>query len=366
MFVTTRRHVVIGGGIAGLSAARELALRGARVTLVERDRAAAPPGNGAATCAALGILTAPRGPRSALGRLSALAHRAHAALARELGEETGIDVAYRAEGSLRLERGAGAGHEAEAALRELVPGLAAEFRGATRIAEEASVDPRALAGALRASCERAGVELLEDSGDSRLRLEPVAALERERGGVIEDAVFIVTAGAWSPAVAGEAGASLAVRPIRGQALEVRLAYAGPNLRFESARWGKEYFVVPRGAGRAWIGSTVEDAGFESAATAAGADELLSAAREVFPWLSEADVVAAWAGLRPKCLRRGGPYLGRLARGLEVWTACGHYRSGILLAPISARLLVCALASDEEAMRREGFDPRDLEAFRPGR
>src|SRR5262245_27827709 len=137
MVLTPRRHVVIGAGVAGLAVARELARRGAQVTLVERDQAAGPPGSGAATGAALGVLTAPRGSRSVLARLGLLGHRLHAELARELGEETGIDVAYRAEGSLRLERTPGG----EAELRELVPGIAPEFRSATRIAGEASVDP---------------------------------------------------------------------------------------------------------------------------------------------------------------------------------------------------------------------------------
>jgi glycine oxidase len=160
--------------------------------------------------------------------------------------------------------------------------------------------------------------------------------------------------------------SVPVRPILGQALEVRSPWSeGPSLRFPSERLGRDYHVVARGGGAAWIGSTVEDAGFEARVTDAGIAELLEAATEVLSRPpGKGDVVRAWAGLRPKAMRPGGPFLGRIPGAENAWVAAGHYRSGMLLGPLSARLLVHAIHGDQEALRREGFDPESLQAFAP--
>jgi glycine oxidase len=138
------------------------------------------------------------------------------------------------------------------------------------------------------------------------------------------------------------------------------------LKFRPPGKEKDYHVLAKGGGVVWVGSTVEDVGFDADVTEAGTRELLEAARVIFPEAGERDVIRAWAGLRPQALKRGGPFVGPLPGHEGVWVHCGHYRSGILLSPLTARLLAAQMAGDADAIRREGFQPEDLGAFRVDR
>lgn len=350
---------MIGGGVVGLSVARELASRGVRVTLVEREAARPEARGGAATWASMGVLTAPTAGKSSLQRLQSLGHRTYPALARALEDETGIDVGYRVPGSLHLKselppspvraklerRYHGAGLSArwidEEELRGRYPAIAGRFRAALHVEEEALVNPRALGSALRSSCERRGVVFREGAGEARVHGTHVSEVHLEDGERISGAVVIVTAGAWSRRVlAGGDGPELPVRPIRGQVVEVASTWPeGPNLRYESAALRREYHIVARESGLAWIGSTVEDVGFDPSVTEAGIEELFTAAREVFPEIERGRLTRAFSGLRPQALRPGGPFVGRLPGRADIWVDTGHYRSGILTGPASAVLLV---------------------------
>jgi glycine oxidase len=170
---------------------------------------------------------------------------------------------------------------------------------------------------------------------------------------------VLTAGAWSSTlIEDRSGHDLSVRPVRGQAIEVRSAWsAGPNLRFEVPGAETEYHAIAKGAGRAWVGSTVEDVGFDARVTETGIQELLRAARTVLPGLRESDVLESRVGLRPQARRPGGPFLGPLPGFKNVWVACGHYRSGIHTGPISASLLVREMLGEET--------PLDLAPFGVG-
>jgi len=415
----SRPFVVIGGGIAGLCVARELALRGARVTVVERGRIGQPDGRGAATPASVGVLTAPRSGSSPLRRLQLLSHRAYPHFVRRICEETGLDVGYSVPGSLHLHKepprdrtrvklekayvdaGVRCGWVEGGELRDLAPYLADRFRTALRIPDEGIVDPTALLVALAASSRGLGVEILEEAGETRLHCAAAPRLDLEKGGNMTGAVFIVAAGAWSAHVVGRTesyddffpagsslpdeaeesqppwragvsgapcpGGGLVLRPIRGQALELSAGWErGPNLRFRPPGRDRDYHAIAKGGGRVWIGSTVEAAGFDARVTDGGRAELLDAAREIFPGVLGEEVIRAWAGLRPQALRRGGPFLGPLPGAVDVWVHCGHYRSGILMGPLTARLLVHEIAGDEEAIRREGFDLDALRALRVDR
>ncbi|MCZ6795798.1 MAG: FAD-dependent oxidoreductase, partial [Planctomycetota bacterium] len=102
---------------------------------------------------------------------------------------------------------------------------------------------------------------------------------------------------------------------------------------------------PRGENRIWVGSTVEEVGFQDGVTPEGRIELLEATRAVLPDVDDGRVERLWSGLRPKAMRRGGPYLGRWPGVRNLWVACGHYRSGILLGPLSGRLVARNLLED---------------------
>jgi glycine oxidase len=103
-----------------------------------------------------------------------------------------------------------------------------------------------------------------------------------------------------------------------------------------------YYLVPQRFGQAWFGSTVEDAGFHDWTTDAGYAELIDAAREIDPRISDASVIDIWSGLRPRALRLGGPYLGAWPGIENLWLACGHFKSGVLTGPPSASLLAEAM------------------------
>jgi len=379
--------VVLGGGVIGLSIARELARRGLKTTLIDRGRIDAEPAGGAATLASLGVLTAPTSGRSPFQRLQSWGHRTYPELARELLAETGIDIGYRVRGSLHLkpelphaatrtkverlyrEAGLEARWVGGADLEAFAPGLLGRagscFPAALHISSEAVVHPPSLARALRASCERLGVKLLELAGEARLSGGSEEHIELAGGGRVSGGGIVLAAGSWSRLASLTNGfAGIPVRPVRGQAIEVSFEWPDcPNLRYDHPVLRREYHIVSKGNGLAWIGSTVEDAGFDCQVTPAGVTELVTAARQVLPGLREEDVLRSWAGLRPQALRPGGPFLGRLPGARNVWVASGHYRSGILTGPVSAKLLVRQMLGEDLDARESGLDEQALLAFR---
>jgi glycine oxidase len=379
--------VVIGGGVVGLSIARELALLGAQeVTVLERDTVGSLVGRGAATCASLGVLSLPVSLKTPLHRLQALGHRGYKDFARTLLEETGIDIGYRAQGGLRLqaevprestrtrlerscrEPGVSCRWISGTELRDMAPAISDRFPAALYFPDEAVVHPPQLVKALKASCEKHRVEVRERAGEVRVLNGEEPRVELQDGEAISGRIIVLAAGAWSTNVLGE-GFPLRppVEPILGQAMEVRLPYSGgPNLHFKPQGLDKDYHLVPKGDGTAWVGATVEEAGFRARVTRDGSETLLRVARELLPGLAEGDLVRVWAGLRPRAQRRGGPFLGRLPGARDVWVATGHYRGGILIGPASARLLAAEIAGDEAATRAAGFDRESWAAFRVDR
>jgi glycine oxidase len=156
-----------------------------------------------------------------------------------------------------------------------------------------------------------------------------------------------------------------VEPVRGQALEVELELgSSPVLHFQVPGSDRPYYILPKGPERAWVGSTVERVGFDAGTSPSGVAELEGAVRELLP-ARELRVVRAWSGLRPRARRRGGPFLGPLPGREDVWVACGHYRSGIVLGPLSARLLAKQLLRRPVTRSEDGFDAAELRAFWPG-
>lgn len=361
------RVVVVGGGVVGLCVARELAARGVRVRVVEAEQV----GAGAST-ASVGVLSAPKPGRSAFAQLCRDGYESYAQLAVDLLEETDVDIGYHEHGCVRflerrpddrkleaevarwLEVGVGAHLLERESIEGVLAGYGGRFDAGLELGREAVVDPGRLVEALRTSCLRRGVELLENAGSTEL-------VQGESGGVevcgdadhakpgteSGPAVVVLAAGCWSGTAARRlVGQSLPVRPVRGQAVEIRHPAPRRIVHFTASFNGKGYYLVPRGDDRTWVGSTVEDVGYDVAITESGREELLSAAREVLPDLGEEDVVRHWAGLRPKAMRRGGPFLARWPGLPNLWVACGHYRSGILTAPPTARLLADAMVEGQ--------------------
>jgi glycine oxidase len=345
--------VVIGAGAVGLSCAWRLARRGARVALVDRSR---PPAG--ATRVAAGML-APVGELSfgepELLKLTLEAAELYPDFVAELEDASGRETGYRQVGALHvaLDRDEAAQlrrvHELQRSLeleaewlpprrcRALEPGLTPSFNGGIHAPGEAAIDPRALATALLAACEVGGVDLrTEVEIEAALHEgERIAGVRTTGGEELRADAVVLAAGAWS----GQAGwlpeaARPPVRPVKGQSLELRARDgAAPCERILAS---ERVYLVPRSDGRLIAGATVEEVGFDTAVTGGGVHELLREAYRLLPEIAEMELVEAAAGLRPGTpdnLPLVGP---SPVEGL-LW-ATGHFRNGILLAPLAARTI----------------------------
>jgi len=362
--------VVVGGGVIGLSCAWRAAQRGARVAVVERDE----PGGGATRVAA-GML-APVGELSfgerELLELTLAAARLYPEFVVELEEASGETTGYEQLGALHvaLDRDEAAQlrrvHDLQRSLeleaewlpprrcRDLEPGLASSFHGGVFAAGEAAVDPRALTLALLGAFSAEG-------GEVRMNTEVIDGIfEGERlVGVrtgdeeLRAETVVLASGAWSGATEWlPEHARPPVRPVKGQVLELRRRDGEPPARHILA--SERVYLVPRGDGRLIVGATVEEMGFDTALTAGGVHELLREAYRLLPDVAEMELVDAIAGLRPGT-PNNLPLVGPGAiEGLVL--ATGHFRNGILLAPLAAEAIADLLAGAPKSERRSSFPP----------
>jgi glycine oxidase len=350
--------IVVGAGAIGLSCAWRAAQRGAEVLVLDRVQ---PPAG--ATRVAAGML-APVG-ELAFGEPELLETMLAAAalfpdFVAELEESCGMSTGYAQTGALHvaLDRDEAAElrrvHQLQRSLaldaewlpprrcRALEPGLAPSLTGGVHAPCEAAVDPRALSAALLAALAamgvevRAGIEVTAPLLDG----ERLAGVRTSAGEDLRSEAIVLAGGAWS----GEAGwlperARPRVRPVKGQILELR-ARDGAAL-CERIVASERVYLVPRPDGRLIVGATVEEQGFDTTVTAGGVHELLREAYRLLPEVAEMELVEAAAGLRP-ATPDNLPLIGPGALdGLIL--ATGHYRNGILLAPLTAERVAEALA-----------------------
>jgi len=366
--------VVVGGGLVGCAIAREAALRGARVCLLERAAPAAE-----ASWAAAGML-APLSESERPGPFFRLSRESLALFPRfvaALQEETGLDACFRRSGKLLV---ALSGEESAALdqrrawlaaeglpnrmldgpeLRSLEPLVAGEAEAALLLEGDALVDNRALGRAAWGAAAAAGVRMLTGQAVSgvHIRKGRVAGLHLRGGGRLEAARVVLSAGAWSGQLSG-LPRPLPVFPVRGQMIAIA-GWSGGEAGGEHLVSGAGVYLVPRSAGgerRMWVGATMEHVGFEKRTTTAGRTCLHEGALRLMPGLEGAPVVEHWAGLRP-ATPDGLPILGADPEADGLLYATGHFRNGILLTPVTARITADLL---------EGGSPAGLEAFHVSR
>jgi glycine oxidase len=343
--------LVVGAGAIGMASALRLAERGLAVTLFDRGA----PGDEASSAAGgiLAPLAESHGPGALLELLLA-ARRRWPAFAEELRARSDVDLCYRSDGTLALaydedavealRRRAEWQRGRDLAVEILTPAQALALEPAIappllalRFGGDHQVDNVRLVRALAAACLRAGVRI-ERTCVRRVRHDGARVLGLDLDDGPRDApLVLVTAGAWSSRLDGMPLPATAIEPVRGQMIELTT----PLPPFRHLLFGVGGYLVPRSDGRILCGSTEERVGFVKEVTLAGLQTFAARVARICPALASLPVARSWAGLRP-ATRDHLPLIGETAiAGLHV--AAGHFRNGILLAPLTADL-VCALVT----------------------
>lgn len=360
---------VVGAGVIGLACAWRAAEAGLSTVVLDRDR----PGAGASGVAAgmLAPVTEASWGEETLLELNLEAAGRWPAFDAELRARAQASAGYEPRGALvvavdrddveelrrlhRLQRSLGLEVEwlTRGDCRRLEPGLAPGITGGIRAPQDHQVEPRALIRALAGALERAGGKLATGADVVEVEVHGgrATAVVTARGR-IEAGHVVVAAGCWSAAIGGLDPADVPpVRPVKGQIL--RLGGGRSPLAAHAIHTPRCY-VVPRASGEVVVGATVEERGFDTAVTAGGIHRLLEAAWEVLPEVGELELWETSARLRPGT-PDNLPVVGVGAVEGLVW-ATGHYRNGILLAPLTADAVLAAITDGQAAPLGEAVAP----------
>ncbi|HTX15344.1 MAG TPA: glycine oxidase ThiO [Candidatus Baltobacteraceae bacterium] len=363
---------IVGGGVIGLSIAFELAADNLRVVVLDRQR----PGQEASWAAAGMLSPAPDSPRDIpLAPLGNESLRLYPQFVSAIEEESGRQVSFARCGAIEvhlpphreIDRDQKVAEyrlleiAAEAislsAAREREKSFTPDASAALWFPQEATVEPRLLLPALLVAAQNRGVLIRPDSGVSGVICEQNRCVGVAAAGEkIDAAHVVVAAGCFSGQIASgntRLERFLPTRPVRGQMIALRLE----GFRVSRVLRSERGYLVPRRDGGIVAGSTKEEAGFEKRVTAAGIRKVLEAAIELCPALADAEIVETWSGLRPGT-PDDLPILGPTdIAGLSV--ATGHYRNGILLAPVTAKLIrdwIVDGVAPSHAFGAEAFSP----------
>lgn len=368
---------ILGAGVIGLSVAREARLRGLTVRVLD-TRA---PGGGC-THSATGVLKAPDHRRSPYLDLRHLSWEDWPRFAESLKEESGgIDVGLKICGGLDLrdqtirnpqravEKLYGSGGAVrileKEELSKILPAMKRNPTAGVFIEHQAVVDPAGMMRALHASCLALGVEIYHELGEIsvdstadglKVRVpHPIQVPESSSRHPIVLSAGWETSSLTDPHLQ----APLPLEPVRGEAIALDIPAPPHIVTFDAVLKDVEdpagnrsrFSWIPGPGGISWFGNSVGDTGEgrerDPRPTETGRARLVEAAESFFGKGMTDQVIRHWAGLRPKSLRHGGPLLGPLAENRNVWVATGHYRTGLLIGPLTARWLVESILGDRE-------------------
>ncbi|MGC2290920.1 MAG: glycine oxidase ThiO [Candidatus Acidiferrales bacterium] len=373
--------VIVGGGVIGAAIAFELAGEKQRVLVIDRQE----PGREASWAAAGMLSPGPDSPEAVplvpLGRESL---RLYPEFVAAIEEASGKTVGFAREGTFEVF----AGRDGEGArdklieeyrdlglaietisleaARALEPALCAAVSAAAWLPEEATVDPRLLTEAVLAAAARRGAVVRAGCAVESLLCEhgACAGVLAAGGEKIEGEHVVIAAGAFCGTIMdcnsgldGNLARYAPVRPVRGQLVALR----SPTVKLKKVLRSSRGYLVPRRDGRIIAGSTLENAGFVKQVTPEGIRKILEGAQELAPGLAGAEIVEQWAGLRPDSPDHL-PIIGPTEmKGLLI--ATGHYRNGILLAPVTAKIVRDWIVSGRASFLAESFSPLRFTAAR---
>ncbi|MFD0686922.1 glycine oxidase ThiO [Actinomadura fibrosa] len=368
---------IIGAGVVGLATAWRAAAGGAAVALVDPEPASGASAVAAGMLAPVGELAYGEEP---LLRLGLASRERYGAFVAELEELTGLGTGYRTDGLLevafdaddlkylddlrRFQESLGIPVEALTGreCRRLEPMLAPGVRGGLLAPEDGSIDPRRLAPALLDACAKAGVRLVRRRcAEVLVERGAAAGVRLDDGSAVRADRVLLAAGPWSGDLAGlPPGTVPPVRPVKGQVIRLRTRTPFLGRTTRGLVRGSSVYLVPRADGEIVVGATQEELGFDTRVTAGGIWELLRDARELLPGVTELEFAEVSAGLRPGS-PDNAPIMGPTALpGLFLGT--GHFRNGILLAPVSADVLTAMLLDGPVPDVARPFTP---DRFSPG-
>jgi len=372
--------VVVGGGIIGLATALRLAEAGLEVEVYESGQAGSEASTAGAGILAAQALTVPPVPGSpdtvmqaGFFQSSLQARSFYPLFAAKVADLSGRPVACAMEGVLQVAfddegtaaLGAATAWQGEQSLpartvsaggiAALAPGV--QGVGGAFFPEDGWVDNQALMAAFPRVARDAGIAVHELTPVTRVltegdRVTGVATA----GASVTAGVVVLANGAWADTLLPEGEPALGMRPVRGQILVLDAGSRAPAIPVV----GGEYYVVPRPEGRVLVGTTVEDAGFDRSVTAAGVEEMLAGVRRFVPESGAWRLVTAWAGLRPRP-SDNHPVVGPAVRHRGLWLATGHYRNGILWAPLTAEWITRGILGGDNPGEVAGlFHPERLD------
>lgn len=389
--------LIVGGGIIGLSLAREFRNKGVgKVSILERNSAC----GAEASSAAAGML-APQAEADGADEFFDFCSESrdlYPDFAREMFEETGVDIELSQAGTLYLafteedaeeldkrfdwQRKAFLPVEKLSAkeVLQIEPNVSKNIRFALRFPRDWQVENRRIVeafnrqlngialnkymshgGSASKAREKTGAEFFSRTVASLIfEGSRVVGVETDMEKFYASAV-VVASGAWTSLIKDkfELLSGIRIKPVRGQMISFNNAYgfADDYGLFRHVIYSRRGYVVPRRSWKILVGATVEDAGFENHTTGAGVASLLGAAFEISPEFERLSLKKSWCSLRPRAAD-GLPVLGAIADAQNLFVATGHYRNGILLAPLTAKIL------SEKIL--ENVDSRYLDAFSPRR
>jgi glycine oxidase len=361
--------LIIGGGVIGLGLARELRKKGAgKITVVERGELGRE-----ASYAAAGMLApqAETDREDEFFRFCSESNGLYPDFAGQLLDETGIDIELDRSGTLYLafsegdsadirkrydwqkEAGMTVEHLTAEETRKAEPFVSPDVRDSLYFPGDGQVENRKLMQALRFYAETNGIAIREGTEVTELLTEgrSVTGVSTAQGMFSAGTVVLAT-GAWTSLIKlGPGAVPVKIKPVKGQMITFQTA----KRLFQRVIYSPRGYLVPRADGRVLAGATVEDAGFDKETTAGGIDLLRETAVGLAPSLDSLEISEKWAGLRPFAAD-GLPVLGEIAGYENLLAATAHYRNGILLAPLTARIMAEKITGDGSSGYFEFFRP----------